>query len=155
MHFAKKTFSIAVALPARTKRPNFKPVSGTLGDFFFARTCKQKADLIGWLCRQCLSPINQVAFFSVRAHKFAYKTGFNLSLMADCDWVRSTFSGPLLSRNRSAVHYEKTKFNIAKLNVIYFQFNLLLISNPQVVFSEKEGIGWYFFVFFEQHAIPY
>ena len=28
--------------------------------------------------------------------------------MADCDWPRSTFSGPLFSRNGPAVHYVKT-----------------------------------------------
>ena len=45
-----------------------------LGDFF--RANKQKANVIGWWCRQCLSPANQVAFFSVRANKFAkWKTG--------------------------------------------------------------------------------
>ena len=33
--------------------------------------------VIGWWCRQCLSPANQVAFFSVLANKFAWwKTGF-------------------------------------------------------------------------------
>ena len=32
------------------------------------RVNKQKENLIGWRCRQCLSPSNQVAFFFVRAH---------------------------------------------------------------------------------------
>ncbi len=42
----------------------------------FVRANKQKANVIGWWWRQCLSPANQVASFSVRANKFAkWKTG--------------------------------------------------------------------------------
>ena len=37
----------------------------------FVRANKQKVNVIGWGCRQCLSPANQVAFFSVCANKFA------------------------------------------------------------------------------------
>ena len=38
---------------------------------------KQKANVIGWCCRQCLSPAYRVAFFSVCASNFAqWKTGF-------------------------------------------------------------------------------
>ncbi len=33
----------------------------------FFRAKKQKANVIGWWCHQCLSPANQIAFFSVRA----------------------------------------------------------------------------------------
>ena len=36
--------------------------------------------------------------------------------MADCDWLRSTFSGPLFSRNGPAVHYIKTNACILKQN---------------------------------------
>ena len=47
-----------------------------LGEFF--RANKQKANVIGWCGNQCLSPANQVAFFSVRANKFAkWKTGLS------------------------------------------------------------------------------
>ena len=43
----------------------------------FVRANRQKANVIGWWCRQCLSPANQIAFFSVRANKFTkWKTGF-------------------------------------------------------------------------------
>ena len=38
-------------------------------DFFHEN--KQKMNAIGWLCRECLTPANQVASFSVRANKFA------------------------------------------------------------------------------------
>ena len=37
----------------------------------FVRANKQKVNVIGWWCRLCLSLANQVAFFSVRANKFA------------------------------------------------------------------------------------
>jgi hypothetical protein len=36
--------------------------------------------------------------------------------MADCDWLRSTFSGPLFSRSGPAVHYVKTNARILKQN---------------------------------------
>jgi hypothetical protein len=36
--------------------------------------------------------------------------------MADCDWLESTFSGPLFSRNEPAVHYVKTNAYILKQN---------------------------------------
>jgi hypothetical protein len=36
--------------------------------------------------------------------------------MADCDWLRSTLSGPLFSRNGPAVHYVKTNACILKQN---------------------------------------
>jgi hypothetical protein len=36
--------------------------------------------------------------------------------MADCDWLRSTFSGSLFSRNGPAVHYVKTNAGILKQN---------------------------------------
>ncbi len=50
----------------------------------FVRANKQKANVIGWRCRQCLSPANQVAFFSVRANKFAkWKTGFTFHGMPE------------------------------------------------------------------------
>jgi hypothetical protein len=31
------------------------------------------------------------------------------SKMEDCDWLKSTFSGPLFSRNGAALHYAKIK----------------------------------------------
>jgi hypothetical protein len=34
--------------------------------------------------------------------------------MADCDWLRSTFGGPLFSRNGPAVDYVKTNACILK-----------------------------------------
>jgi hypothetical protein len=36
--------------------------------------------------------------------------------MADCDWLRSTFSGPLFTRNGPAVHDVKTNACILKQN---------------------------------------
>ena len=36
--------------------------------------------------------------------------------MADCDWLRGTFSGPLFSRNGPAVHYVKPNARILKQN---------------------------------------
>jgi hypothetical protein len=36
--------------------------------------------------------------------------------MADCDWLRSTFSGPLFSRNGPAFHYVETNACILKQN---------------------------------------
>jgi hypothetical protein len=38
------------------------------------------------------------------------------SEIAGCDWLRSTFSGPLFSRNGLAVHYIKTNECILKQN---------------------------------------
>ena len=73
--------------------------------------------------------------------------------MADCDWLRSTFSCSLISRNRPVVHYEKqTHCKTSKLNVITLQLILLtlLIIYLQMVFSRKEIIHWCFFVLFEQ-----
>ena len=47
-----------------------------LGDFF--RTNMQKASVIGWWCRQCLSPANHIRFLLVRAKKIAqWKMGLN------------------------------------------------------------------------------
>jgi outer membrane protease len=36
--------------------------------------------------------------------------------MANCDWLRSTYNGPLFSRNRLAVHCVKTNACILKQN---------------------------------------
>jgi hypothetical protein len=36
--------------------------------------------------------------------------------MADCDWLRRTFSGPLFFRNGPAVHCVKTNAYILKQN---------------------------------------
>jgi hypothetical protein len=36
--------------------------------------------------------------------------------MAESDWLRITFSGPLFSRNEPAVHYVKTNACILKQN---------------------------------------
>ena len=46
--------------------------------------------------------------------------------MADCDWLRSTFSGPLFSRNGPAVHYVKTNARILKQTAKLIQ-NLKII----------------------------
>ena len=59
--------------------------------------------------------------------------------MADCDWLRSTFSSPL----RKIQHILKQN---RKLNVVKLQFILSLISYMQMVFSGKEGIHWYFWL---------
>ena len=37
-----------------------------------------------------------------------YMTNITSGEMEDCEWLRSTFSGPLSSRNGPAVHYVKT-----------------------------------------------
>jgi hypothetical protein len=45
-----------------------------------------------------------------------YLASITFSEMADCDWLRSTFSRPLFSRNGQAVHYIKTNACILKQN---------------------------------------
>jgi hypothetical protein len=44
--------------------------------------------------------------------------------MADCDWLRSTFSGPLFSRNGPAVHYVKTAVHYVKTNACILKQNI-------------------------------
>ena len=62
----------------------------------FVRANKQKANVIGWWWRQCLSPANQVAFFSVRANKFAkWKTGLKCSEIIP-EWLNIVW-GPFLN----------------------------------------------------------
>jgi hypothetical protein len=45
-----------------------------------------------------------------------YMASITSGEMADCDWLRSTFSGPLFSRNGPAVHYAKKTACILKQN---------------------------------------
>ena len=60
-------------------KPTFHPsLIGRFSTWRFLPREQAKTNVIGWRCRQCLSPANQVAFFSVRANKFAkWKTGFS------------------------------------------------------------------------------
>ncbi len=64
----------------------------------FVRANKQKANMIGWWCRQCLSPANQVAFFSVRANKFAkWKTSLTYSIY--CPITTEVYNSKRLSNS--------------------------------------------------------
>ena len=48
-------------------------------------------------------------------NSFHYMASITCGEMADCDWLRSTFSGPLFY-NGPAVHYVKTNACILKQN---------------------------------------
>jgi hypothetical protein len=57
----------------------------------------------------------------IRIENFAlfnnyYMASITYGEMAECDWLRSTFSGPLFSLNGPAVHYVKTNACILKQN---------------------------------------
>ena len=68
--------------------------------------------------------------------------------MADCDWLRSTFSGPLFSRNGPAIHYVKTNANYSTkfakpipkgprvyINSVYFQLTCSVYLQIKPIFN--------------------
>jgi hypothetical protein len=56
----------------------------------------------------------------ISAHHVLFSIYYMASItsgeMADCDWLRSTFSGPLFSRNGPGVHCVKTNACILEQN---------------------------------------
>jgi hypothetical protein len=54
--------------------------------------------------------------YSAHINIFHYMASITFGEMADCDWLRSSFSGALFSRNGSAVDYVKTNGCILKQN---------------------------------------
>jgi hypothetical protein len=87
---------------------------------------------------------------------YYYMANITSGEMANCYWLRSTFSGPLFPCNGPAVHYVKTNECILKQNSKTnwkLQFNLILIRYLRMVFSVKEGIHWYF-LFSSTKCVP-
>jgi hypothetical protein len=60
----------------------------------------------------------KAAFYELKEtiRRIYYMASITSGEMADCDWLRSTFSGPLFSRIGSAVHCVKTNAYILRQN---------------------------------------
>ena len=56
-----------------------------------------------------MSVLLHILKYVISYMQFYYMACITSGEMADCDWLRSTFSGPLFSRNGPTVHYPKNK----------------------------------------------
>jgi hypothetical protein len=92
-------------------------------------------------------PAILISFF-MNSFTIYYMASITSGEMADCDWLRSTFSGPLFSRNGPAIHYVKTNANYSTkfakpipkgprvyINSVYFQLTCSVYLQIKPIFN--------------------
>ncbi len=114
----------------------------------FVRANKQKANVIGWWCRQCLSPANQVAFFSVRANKIAkWKTGlqFSFQVFLSSTKIKRIYSNVASLFILAGKKWYRDKKRRYQWHIVF----IIALINSQVGDKVKyvtSAVGMYFFM---------